>query len=44
VTKLAKKEADEIPKAFIKGKSHTLDVHYKHYPDRVSREIIKSVK
>ena len=43
VNKLAKKEADEIIKALIKGKSHTLDDHYKHYPHRVSREIKKSV-
>lgn len=43
VTKLAKKGVNEIPKVFINGKSHKLDVHYKLYPDRVSREIKKSV-
>jgi len=38
-----KNEADDIPKVFINRKRHTVEVLYEPHPDRVSREIKKSV-
>jgi len=43
VLALAKKEADLISQEFVKSKRHTVEVHFKLYLDRLSKEIKKTV-